>query len=503
VEQVSARLSLVLVLGLALCAAGAAGAQSPATGAGASARAYAIRVVAPGVGTSSTPVVSSPPQTYASGGAGFTFNAPDGTTVVTTGSYVATANAGATPNPAATASAEVTDLSLFGGEVTVSDVVGRARASARPGDATGDLTGGGISGLVVDGQAVEPATGRVPLGDWGYAQAMEQSGAAGTGAPPSYHGFVTGLDIQLTADHGGLPAGTEIQVGYAEVSAQAPAATTLPPAPPKQHPKPPKPKKAKKPAKAREPKTIPGVPPSLLPGRLPPKITPIFSTGPYVFPVYGPSSFADTFQAPRGDVSGGWHHGDDIFAPLGAPILAVARGTVFSVGWNDVGGNRLWLRDGQGNEYYYAHLSAYTPAAVNNAHVRAGTVLGFVGNTGDAEGTPYHLHFEIHPVQLLGMGYDGVIDPTPILEQWKHVEDVRFAAAAGWAPSQPGGSSVPQAGAILLQASDISNATGLEPGALEKAASPLLEEGAAGLLGLQQHPPRGPVYDAPGPPTAR
>ena len=64
---------------------------------------------------------------------------------------------------------------------------------------------------------------------------------------------------------------------------------------------------------------------------------------------------------------------------------------------------------------------------MNNAHVRAGTVLGFVGNTGDAEGTPYHLHFEIHPVALLGMGYDGVIDPTPVLERWKHVQDVRFA----------------------------------------------------------------------------
>jgi hypothetical protein len=177
-------------------------------------------------------------------------------------------------------------------------------------------------------------------------------------------------------------------------------------------------------------------------------------------------------------------------------VLAVAKGTVFSVGWNDIGGNRLWLRDGEGNQYYYAHLSAYTPNAVNNAHVRAGTVLGFVGNTGDAQGTPYHLHFEVHPVSLLGLGYDGVVDPTPILEQWKHLQDVRFAAAAGWAPVPAGGSSAaPQAGAILLQASDISNATGLEPGAIEKAAAPLAEEGASGLLSLQQRPPRGPVYE--------
>ena len=108
----------------------------------------------------------------------------------------------------------------------------------------------------------------------------------------------------------------------------------------------------------------------------PPQITPKLTAGGYVFPVYGPSSFTDTFGAFRGDVSGGWHHGDDIFAPLGAPILAVATGTVFSVGWNEIGGNRLWLRDGQGNLFYYAHLSAFSPLAVNGRRVDAGDVLG-------------------------------------------------------------------------------------------------------------------------------
>ena len=106
----------------------------------------------------------------------------------------------------------------------------------------------------------------------------------------------------------------------------------------------------------------------------------------YVFPVYGPSSFADTFRAARAGV--GWHHGEDIFAPLGAPLLAVADGTVFSVGWNDLGGYRLWLRDRQGNQFYYAHLSAFSPLAVDGNEVKAGDVLGFVGNTGDAQTTP-------------------------------------------------------------------------------------------------------------------
>ena len=135
--------------------------------------------------------------------------------------------------------------------------------------------------------------------------------------------------------------------------------------------------------------------------------------------MYGTSSFVDTFGAFRGNVSGDWHHGDDIFAPVGTPLLAVADGLVFSVGWNSVGGWRLWLRDARGNEFYYAHLSAYSPLAVDGAVVRAGDVLGFVGDTGDAEGTPSHLHFEIHPVALLGRGYDGAVDPTTYLESWR------------------------------------------------------------------------------------
>jgi hypothetical protein len=206
-------------------------------------------------------------------------------------------------------------------------------------------------------------------------------------------------------------------------------------------------------------------------------VTPKLTAGGYVFPVYGPASYTDTFGAFRGDVSGGWHHGDDIFAPLGAPVLAIADGTVFSVGWNDIGGNRLWLRDRGGNQFYYAHLSAFTPYAVNNAHVRAGTVLGFVGDTGDAEGTPYHLHFEVHPVGLLGLGYDGAVDPTKYLDAWRRLEDVRFAAAAGWAPVPASSASAPAPGAILLQASDISSASGLAPGSIEHALSAAAGDG--------------------------
>jgi hypothetical protein len=216
---------------------------------------------------------------------------------------------------------------------------------------------------------------------------------------------------------------------------------------------------------------------------LPPPLQRTITSQGYVYPVYGPSGYSDSFGAPRGDVSGGWHHGDDIFAPLGAPVLAVAEGVVFSVGPERIGGNRLWLQDRAGNQFYYAHLSAYTPLARDGTQVHAGDVLGFVGNTGDAAGGPYHLHFEVHPASLLFLGYDGAVDPTPYLDAWRHLQDVRFPAGVAWAP-QPLHSLLPPPGAILLQSTDISTASGLDPASLRQALAPartdaLLTRGAA------------------------
>jgi len=210
-----------------------------------------------------------------------------------------------------------------------------------------------------------------------------------------------------------------------------------------------------------------------------------------VFPVYGQVSFSDTFGAFRADT--GWHHGDDIFADLGTPVLAVAKGVVFSVGWNTLGGNRFWLADRQGNQFYYAHLSAYSPLAVNGARVNAGDVLGFVGNTGDAITTPYHLHFEIHPVSLLGKGYDGVVDPTPYLLAWEHLHNLSFSGgvdsktvASIGKPKSP----APEPGAVLLKVADISTVAGLDPAAIKQALAAGKDlaagESQAALLGLHE-----------------
>ena len=93
----------------------------------------------------------------------------------------------------------------------------------------------------------------------------------------------------------------------------------------------------------------------------------------------------------------GPHQGNDVFAPFGAPVLAVADGTVNRVGTLPISGNRLWLHTDGGDAFFYAHLSAFAPDGGQRPRVKAGTVLGFIGNTGDAEPTPPHLHFEIHP----------------------------------------------------------------------------------------------------------
>jgi hypothetical protein len=150
-------------------------------------------------------------------------------------------------------------------------------------------------------------------------------------------------------------------------------------------------------------------------------VTPPLGLRHYVFPVAGAAEYIDTYGAFRSDVAGNWHHGDDIFAPLGAPVVAVASGSLNRVGWEGVGGWRLWVRDSAGDEFYYAHLSGYSPLALHTRRVRAGDVIGFVGNSGDAFTTSPHVHFEVHPRSLLRLGYNGAVDPTRYLNEWRHL----------------------------------------------------------------------------------
>jgi murein DD-endopeptidase MepM/ murein hydrolase activator NlpD len=370
----------------------------------------------------------------------------------------------------------VASVSLFGGEVTAEAITSEAVAKASPSKETGGLSGSSVTNLVILGSAVMATpNARVRLGDWGYAVVLEQAVTEQkTTQRLGRRGFVSGLHVHLTSAHGGLPAGTEIFVGYAEAAATALKAHLPPQSPPPPPAVPPTP-----PSEHHDPVPAPSGTQSSSPPPVqapPPGVEPNLTAGGYVFPVYGPSSFSDDFRAGRADT--GWHHGNDIFAPLGAPVLALTDGTLFLVGWNTIGGNRFWLRDLQGNEFYYAHLSAFSPLARDGAHVHAGDVIGFVGATGDAVGTPTHLHFEVHPASLLWMGYDGVIDPYPYLLAWRALEDASFDAP-GW--TKQDGKAPPPA-AVLLQAQDIAPLSGLDPAGFESVldADPLFGEAPTG-----------------------
>src|SRR5205085_11850238 len=94
--------------------------------------------------------------------------------------------------------------------------------------ADGNADGSTVSGLVVLGQSVPATSQTLPLADWGTITVLAETGAVTTTGLPGYHGLVTALDVHLTADHGGLTAGSDIQVGYAEVTTQA---STAPPPP--------------------------------------------------------------------------------------------------------------------------------------------------------------------------------------------------------------------------------------------------------------------------------
>ena len=426
-----------------LLVGGSAGAAS--TSAASSASAFGVRIVLPGKSPVTAAAISSPPQAAASL-VGYSYGSGAVSTGAVSGATRAVVDGGRATGEASTS---VASVSLFGGEITAGSVDLQARSHAGPQAAGGSLSGSTLSDVVVLGSSVTPSMNmRVPLGDWGYAVLLEQAVVRqNTTSRRGHRGFVTGIHVHLAADHGGLPAGTEIYVGYAEAAATAPKPATAP-APPPPPPPPPQHEPAPPPMQPQPPPTVHPVPLD---------VHPQLTAKGYVFPVYGLSSFSNDFGLPRADTV--WHHGNDIFAPLGAPVLAVSDGSLFLVGWNTLGGNRLWLRDLQGNEFYYAHLSAFSPLARDGAHVHAGDVIGFVGNTGDAEGTPTHLHFEIHPVELLSMGYDGVINPYPYLLAWRRLLDLGFGSG-GWTP--PSGKAPPPP-AVLLQAEDISTMSGLEP----------------------------------------
>ncbi len=125
-------------------------------------------------------------------------------------------------------------------------------------------------------------------------------------------------------------------------------------------------------------------------------------------PVQGVSMRAvrDTFGAPRpGDRI---HEGVDIFAPRGTPVLSTTRGLVARIGENSLGGTVVWVLGPGGDRHYYAHLNSVADIKIGQ-RVVPGDVLGTVGTSGNARGTPPHLHYGVY------RRGQGAINPFPLL----------------------------------------------------------------------------------------
>lgn len=130
------------------------------------------------------------------------------------------------------------------------------------------------------------------------------------------------------------------------------------------------------------------------------------------------------------------HRGVDIFSPRGTPVVAVADGFVQKARYGSNAGFYVVIRHADGWESWYLHLSAYGPDGWRSpfaegvevgAFVKAGQLIGWVGNTGNAHATRPHTHFELHR-------YGRWVNPYPrLMAAWNRL-DVELALEAGTTP---------------------------------------------------------------------
>ena len=148
-----------------------------------------------------------------------------------------------------------------------------------------------------------------------------------------------------------------------------------------------------------------------------------------MFPVVGPAQYIDDFGAPR---AGGPHQGIDIMAPRKSLAIAAEAGRIKFWTTSASAGCMLYLYGKSGTMYEYIHLNndvgkgndnrgrcaagmSYARGLKDGARVAAGQTIGFVGDSGDANGIHAHLHFEVHP------GGKAAVDPFPYLNAAQHL----------------------------------------------------------------------------------
>lgn len=118
-------------------------------------------------------------------------------------------------------------------------------------------------------------------------------------------------------------------------------------------------------------------------------------------------NLTDTWGAARSQ--GRSHEGIDIFAPRHTPVQSTTQGIVSKVGENNLGGRVVVVVGPGGAGHYYAHLEDYADIAPND-WVNQGEVIGYVGDSGNAKGTPPHVHYGIY---ING----SAVNPYPLLQK--------------------------------------------------------------------------------------
>jgi hypothetical protein len=205
-----------------------------------------------------------------------------------------------------------------------------------------------------------------------------------------------------------------------------------------------------------------------------------------IFPVVGPVLYTDDFGQPR---AGGTHQGNDLLAARRQLAVAVEPGTVSYWTTSAGAGCMLYLHGDSGTTYQYIHLNndltagndnkgkcvagtAYAKGLKDGARVVAGQPVGYVGDSGDANGIHPHLHFEVHP-------HDGkATDPFPFLAKAQHL---LFAAPPGVAVSVAlKGTLVTADGvALAIQVQTVRVSTGLRVTRVDRLVTLAIDPGLA------------------------
>jgi murein DD-endopeptidase MepM/ murein hydrolase activator NlpD len=446
VRHAPRRLPLVLAV-VAVAAALAAGLALPGSAGSSASGARAIVLSAGSSDTGAVSVGSARADNTASASP----TAPS--TTLSFGSATAKASSFVTGSVLTSVSeATVTGISLFG-RITADSVDVEAKASATASGVAASLPVLTVTGLAHDGIPLAPGES-VHVDGLGTLTSLVHGAPDASGSSSS--SAVVGIRLTLDTATAGYPAGTVIEVGSAWAAADQPTLQSLthtatPSASPTwRSPTP-------TPSQSIVPTYNPSLPPTQtyppMPAPSPASASVLARFPGAVFPVVGRCYYSDDFGGYRADIPSHSHEGNDIFAPAGAPVVAVQDGVV-KLSTTSIGGNNVHLTTAAGDYFYYAHFSRFAAGLQSGSHVVAGQTIGYVGTTGDAQGTSPHCHFEIHP------GGGAAVDPYPYLEAWRlagHVittgtDENGQTVSGGFDPSLLSAYGLPDQGAVTSPA---------------------------------------------------